>query len=121
MGARVFVYGTLRRGQSNHRLLASAKFVGVGRTAAEYSMFSLGPFPGVVEGGTTSIVGEIYDVGDDTLAALDSLEGTPTMYSRETLVLDVPNGMVVEWYVWNQGWQPGRLLAGGDWLERRTA
>ena len=61
---RVFVYGTLLSGFGNHaRLLAGrSKMIGEAQTYAEYTMVSLGGFPGVIEGGDTSIQGEVYEV-----------------------------------------------------------
>jgi len=36
---------------------------------------SLGAFPAMIAGGTTAVVGEVYEIDPVTLAALDRLEG----------------------------------------------
>lgn len=113
----VFVYGTLRRGEPNHRLLARAAFVREARTAAAYELVDLGPFPAMVTGGASSIVGEIYAVDARVLADLDRLEGHPRFYRRTAVTLD--DGDVVEAYL-----MPAAIVAGGphiasgDWLAR---
>ena len=46
-----------------------------------FQMISLGGFPGIISG-DKRIEGEIYEVDDRTLAALDRLEGNGTFYQR---------------------------------------
>ncbi|WP_457623862.1 gamma-glutamylcyclotransferase, partial [Persephonella sp.] len=36
MKSLIFVYGTLRKGFGNHRLLENAEFLGIGRTKEKY-------------------------------------------------------------------------------------
>ena len=75
-------------GQRNHRYLSSAQFWGKVRTAPRYTLVSLGSFPALREQGTTSVPGELYTVGPNTLADLDQLEGHPSFYQRATVELD---------------------------------
>lgn len=86
MPIRVFVYGTLKRGHGNHRLLAQSKFLGRCVIRGKYQMVSLGGFPGLVEAPMDApevpISGEVYQVNDDTLLSLDFLEGHPRFYER---------------------------------------
>ncbi len=84
----VFVYGTLMRGQRNHRYLDGAQFLGSVRTAGAYTLVSLGSFPALREHGSSSIAGELYSVGSATLATLDHLEGHPHFYLRGSVQLD---------------------------------
>lgn len=74
-----FVYGTLKRGHGNNRILAeskTAKYIEDASTNSSYTMVSLGGFPGVTYGGNTSIKGEIWSVSDEeTKTRLDRLEG----------------------------------------------
>ena len=69
----LFVYGTLKRGFSNHRLLEECKFVEEGCMSGV--MYSLGGFPGMVvsDGLCDTVHGEVYEVTDFT--RLDQLEG----------------------------------------------
>lgn len=87
----IFVYGSLKRGFSNHFLLENSKFLGEFITDPEYKMISLGYFPGVILEGNTSIYGEIYEVDTDTFKRLDTLEGYPSFYDRVEIETDYGN------------------------------
>ncbi|HQM27674.1 MAG TPA: gamma-glutamylcyclotransferase [Syntrophorhabdus sp.] len=82
---KVFVYGTLRKGMGNHRLLEGSGFLGMGETVAQYGMYVLpGRIPYVKRrsGMKAVIVGEVYEVDEDTLRRIDRLEGHPDFYRR---------------------------------------
>lgn len=71
----VFVYGTLMKGFSNHRLLKGAKYLGLAQTVKKYRM-SVGDYPLVNEKkADTKITGELYSVSNKILKNLDELEG----------------------------------------------
>jgi gamma-glutamylcyclotransferase (GGCT)/AIG2-like uncharacterized protein YtfP len=115
---RVFVYGTLLAGESNHRLLQHARLLGPATTAATFSMVSLGSFPGLVRGGTTSISGEVYEVDDATLATLDQLEGHPHFYRRTPISLDTLGE--VEAYLLTPAQAKGHTpIPSGSWRRHR--
>ena len=86
---RVFVYGTLKRGFYNHRLLedCEARFVAEAKTHASMRLV-LGDFgvPYVMDEHATTgtqITGELWEVNDSGLEALDVLEGVDVgMYQR---------------------------------------
>ncbi len=79
----VFVYGTLKKGFGNHKLLSSSLYHGPHTTGHHHKMVSLGGFPGVVYGaGKTAISGEVYEVDAEVLGRLDSLEGYPNFYDK---------------------------------------
>lgn len=94
---RVFVYGTLKRGYRNHRFLKAATFVGEAHTLTSYRMLD-GRFPVLRDAGPgcMQISGEVYDVDEETLSALDDLEGIASgMYDRVeigVILKDQPNG-----------------------------
>src|SRR3546814_1653427 len=46
----IFVYGTLKRGWGNNAIIHDQKYIGVGTTSPDFEMFSLGGYPGVIEG-----------------------------------------------------------------------
>ena len=95
---KIFVYGTLLRGFGNYdRFLTESKFAGLGQTHPDYTMISLGWFPGILEGGTTSIKGEVFEVTPETRYRLDQLEGHPNFYKRTKICL--VDGNEVEVYV----------------------
>ena len=92
MKHNVAVYGSLLEGLGNHSLLKqfNAKLLGACHTKPEYTMISLGGFPGVIKNGQTSIHLEIYEVNDECLHSLDGLEGfqegrSNNFYNRETI------------------------------------
>jgi gamma-glutamylcyclotransferase (GGCT)/AIG2-like uncharacterized protein YtfP len=84
----VFVYGTLRRGEPNHHLLDPRALVRTCRTEPRFTLVSLGAFPAMVPGGTTAVVGELYEIDTVTLAALDRLEDHPRFYRRTPIRLE---------------------------------
>lgn len=112
----VFVYGTLRRGGYNHRYLQETQCLGACRSAPAFTMLDLGPFPGVVRGGTTAIKGEVYCVDEAGLASLDELEGYPVDYTRERT--DTPFGRA--WiYLFRAPADDAPMISGGDWCVHR--
>tara|TARA_R110002153_G_scaffold72533_5_gene189695 strand:+ start:172 stop:1041 length:870 start_codon:yes stop_codon:yes gene_type:complete len=83
---RVGVYGTLKTGYSNHRLLKNADFVGTGKTKDPYPLEVDGlPYLHDIEGVGESVMLEIYDVNPATLEGLDRLEGHPEFYKRRVI------------------------------------
>ena len=88
----VFVYGTLKKGFSNHRLLAGAEFLGTGQTVKKYAMYSTGTPIVLKQEAVSPIFGELYRVDEKILASLDSLEGHPDWYRREEVEISVDEG-----------------------------
>lgn len=87
----VFVYGTLKRGGSNHALLAGQTLAGPARLAAGHALYSLGEYPGLVADPASRdrVTGEIWAVDAAALARLDELEGLAEgLYARVPAVLD---------------------------------
>jgi gamma-glutamylaminecyclotransferase len=83
----LFVYGTLRRGQSNHSQLGGARFVAEARTEPRFELVDLGGYPGLLEGGTTAVQGELYELDAALLARLDEFEDVPGLYERKQISL----------------------------------
>ena len=115
MSEYVFVYGTLKRGHGNSVLLNEAEFVQKAMTQPMYTMRNLGFFPGVQEGGETSIVGEVYKVSDAELERLDRLEGYPSFYNR--IQIPLPSLEVTPWmYVLPvTGYEESAPIGSGIW------
>lgn len=115
---RVFVYGTLMRGEPNHGFLANAEFVGPATTAPEYVLVTLGAFPAMVRGGIQPVEGEVYLVGPDALERLDRLEGHPKFYRREQIILE--DDSVVDTYLLSARQVAGcPVVNSGSWRRRR--
>lgn len=84
-GIRVFVYGTLKHGHGNHRLLEKATFLGRCYITGTYRLLDLGWYPGLVLDQNTpksNIFGEVYRITQETLDDLDILEGNGSYYTR---------------------------------------
>ncbi len=92
---KVFVYGTLMRGEYNHSLLLGAEFIREAQTKSEFALFDLGHFPGMVPGGKMPVKGEIYKIDDSILKRLDRLEGHPDFYKRTTMSIDDVEGDIL--------------------------
>ena len=111
---RVFVYGTLLAGESNHRYLTSARLVSEAKTEAAFRLYDLGPYPGLVAVGGHAVFGEVYEVDEPTLATLDRLEGHPRFYVRKSIVL--ASGDAVETYLLMPHQVVGRpIIVSGSW------
>ncbi len=89
----VFVYGTLKRGGSNHVFLRGQKFLGDARTAPGFTLYSLGDYPGMVRapGDLAGVTGELWSVDDACLDELDRLEGLDEGLYERIDVLLAPN------------------------------
>lgn len=112
MQHRVFVYGTLLAGEVNHALLAGARRLGPHRTAPCYTLYRLGAYPGVVRGGRTAVVGEVYALDAQGLRRLDRLEEYPRLYDRQPI--PTPYGRA--WIYLYRGRLADRPAIGsGDW------
>jgi gamma-glutamylaminecyclotransferase len=99
--AHVFVYGTLKRGQPNHKVMLDgtngwAAFRGRGCTAEPYPLVIAGEhnIPRLLHlpGRGHCVVGEIYTVDEQMLRFLDDFEGCPDMYQRTAMQV-----RVLEW------------------------
>lgn len=112
----IFVYGTLRRGEPNHRELGEARFVGRARTAPVYELVDLGSFPALLEGGSTAVQGELYEVDESWVGRLDAFEEAPELYDRKPVWLE---GEAALAYVMRRDVAgPAPRIPSGDWRRR---
>jgi len=89
---KIFVYGTLKHGYGNNRLLTGCNLLGPG-IIRNHRLYNVG-FPIAVKCNKSSAIGEIWEIPEDllssTLSSLDRLEGyrefnpSSSMYTRET-------------------------------------
>ena len=81
----VAVYGSLRRGMGNHRLLVGFPLLSTERVKG-WDMYSYGAFPYITPSEDGEITIEVYAVPiDELLGSLDSLEGYPSFYDRKKI------------------------------------
>lgn len=104
MKHNIFVYGTLKRSGSNHRLLANQQFIAAATTEPAYKLYSVGDYPAMVDAPQDgrAIEGEIWTVDTDCLAKLDRLEGLEEgLYKRVPIHLKPPHAsLAVEGYIY---------------------
>ena len=114
----VFVYGTLKRGCSNHHHLAGQTFVGLARTRPGFWLFDVGGFPGLVAHPTDAdgVAGEVWLVDPGCLERLDELEGVAEgLYRRAGIPLESPFAeSAVEAYLYPHS-IAGRTELGSSW------
>lgn len=86
----VFVYGSLKHGMTHHNLLQGQRYVGVALTAPRYAMFQLSGYPALIDSSDGKrLWGELYEVTDDCVSAMDRLEGVnQDIYERRQVELD---------------------------------
>lgn len=110
----VFVYGTLKKGFSNHCFLRNAVFVGQGWTVNSYALY-LDEYPGVYrENPVSRVRGEVYEVDTGLLARLDALEDHPVLYRREEIDVLLDDGRTVRAWIYFYHHEGGQLIAGGE-------
>ncbi|MGC4000734.1 MAG: gamma-glutamylcyclotransferase family protein [Anaeromyxobacter sp.] len=116
---RIFVYGTLLRGGTNHRLLDGALFLHRAKTRPEFTLYDLGEYPAMVTGGESAVHGEVFEVGPDIRRRLDELEEHPAYYRRTAI--ELADGMPAETYLLPREYaQYGVPIPSGLWSVRRT-
>lgn len=113
----VAVYGTLKRGHSNHRLLGRARFLGTDQLRS-IVLFDLGPYPGARERPSQGVLAEVFEVDNAGLARLDQLEGynarAPELgpYTRQRLDTRYGKAWV---YLYNRSVRGCRKISHGSW------
>ncbi|HEY6609431.1 MAG TPA: gamma-glutamylcyclotransferase family protein [Candidatus Limnocylindria bacterium] len=123
------VYGTLRRGDRNHRLIEDATFLGTGSVEGSLHHVSVSParaygFPVLLDGEDSRVTVELYALASpDVLDTLDALEnydaadeGGSEFLRRIVRVFDGP---VDEAQIYRYNGPTdvlGEVIGGGDWL-----
>lgn len=102
----LFVYGTLKRGGTNHRFLSNQTFRGAAHTLPGFRLYDMGDYPGMVPvpGDIEGVLGEVWAVDANCLAELDRFEGTAEgLYRREPVPLRPPfTDQKVDAYIYEQ-------------------
>ena len=113
----IFVYGTLRRGESNHCELGPSHYVAQALTAPCYELVDLGPYPALLEHGGDAVHGELYEVPDHWLGHLDLFEDVPTLYERKPIAIaDMTE--VLGYVMRRELAGAAQRIASGDWCAR---
>lgn len=93
----LFVYGSLKKGFDNHRLLEkSAKRLGKAKTVSKFGMFedSFGNYPYLVSEPISKVEGELYEINrKELLEKIDEFEGAPDYYQRKRIKVKSHHGV----------------------------
>jgi gamma-glutamylcyclotransferase (GGCT)/AIG2-like uncharacterized protein YtfP len=112
---RLFVYGSLRRGERNHAFLQGARFAGRASTVARYTLRHAGMTPGLAENGEQAVTGEVYELDAAHLARLDRLGGA--LYVRGEV--ELADGSSAQAYFMPESHvRCYPEVASGDWARR---
>lgn len=132
----VFVYGTLKKGYSNHRLLTTSKFISKATTVNKYLFQDNGSFPYVIDNSLSqsqireelkhNVMGELYEVTEEVLSSLDSLEGYRknsdySLYDRQvvTVVTEDNKKVKCNMYVSQRFYPSLKILDSGEWKGKK--
>lgn len=116
--SRVAVYGTLKKHQSNHRLLAGQRRLGRCQLDA-ITLYDLGPYPAAKLVPSEGVDVEVYEVSRKCFARLDRLEDYNAampeagLYDRVELETEFGPAWV---YIYNRGVGGCRVIRSGGWV-----
>jgi gamma-glutamylcyclotransferase (GGCT)/AIG2-like uncharacterized protein YtfP len=86
---RLFVYGSLKRGDRHHDELVGARFLGEVSTAPGYALERVGEYFALIEGpAESSVPGELFELDLERLVALDTFEGDEYERGKIEIVSD---------------------------------
>jgi len=105
---KVFVYGTLKRGEPNHNWLTKARngtsrMLSKGTTVEKYPLVIATKYniPFLIDAPTIghNVEGEVYEVDNEMLKNLDILEDHPIFYTRrkEPIIMEKGNSEALCW------------------------
>ena len=81
---KIFVYGTLLQGMEREKVLENSLYLGP--TIIRANLFDLGYFPGI-KPGEGAVVGELYEIDEETLKILDEIEGYYEKNEKDSLFI----------------------------------
>jgi gamma-glutamylcyclotransferase (GGCT)/AIG2-like uncharacterized protein YtfP len=122
----VFVYGTLRKGESNDITLLAPEPQFIGNATVCGTLFNLGRYPGIILGGTEPVVGEVWGISRALELKLDEIEMLYPTATDEYRKRDLPvlcNGSLIDCIVYeiNPSYTVNKpVIAHGDWVKRNS-
>lgn len=115
--SRVFVYGTLMRGERAHAFLEGAVYEGEYRLR-DYAIFDLGRYPGIIPRPGCCVFGEVYSVDAVMLRKMDEYEEEGSLYFRETVTAENAAGELQAFAYVYASEIKGELIESGSWKIR---
>lgn len=118
MSEYIAVYGSLRKGLHNHRVLGTDReLIGEGIVKG-FGMYSLGMYPALCrEGIHTDVVVELYHISDEDMVNVDNLEGFPNYYTRKLCPILIEGETVPAWVYYMKGALTEGFVPSGDWYK----
>ncbi|MDQ0160025.1 gamma-glutamylcyclotransferase [Alkalibacillus salilacus] len=121
MGTYVFVYGTLRYGERNHRIIAGEKLVAYQASILGRMVDTESDFPAIVLDDSSWVYGEVYEVSEETLIKINALEGDEPKqdpyYERVQVEVKTGHGFLnaYTYYMTANQVKEWSTIASGDW------
>jgi len=103
----LFTYGTILKGNHNHVWIQGSTFIGDGKAEGFKLYDYVNPkslqshYPVAIKDAkaTMPLLGEVYQCPSKLLSRCDMLEGEGSLYSRQTIPVDV-NGTKIDCYIY---------------------
>jgi len=114
----VAVYGSLRNGLGNHRLLVGQEFLGQSVVQGFNLHVYCSGFPAITQG-DHSVLTEVYAVDAPCMRSLDGLEGYPSFYNRTEV--QTTYGKAWIYFMSPDEVQGTELIEDGDWVKYKRA
>lgn len=112
----IFVYGSLKRGFSNHNYFCQNMIKCI-PCCITGTLYDTGwGFPALDLNGDQLIYGELITVPKDDLWAFDQLEGVPALYQRKEIEIDINNDKIKSFvYTMNCSNRRFKKVENGKW------
>jgi gamma-glutamylcyclotransferase (GGCT)/AIG2-like uncharacterized protein YtfP len=112
---KIAVYGSLRKGFGNHRLIDHCELLSTEVVKIPYKMVSLFGFPGLLpDNKENNITIEVYEVDDETYRRVERLESYPTFYDKR--IINTTLGEMEVYVLADPSrYQNAPLVESGDW------
>ncbi len=115
----IFVYGTLRRGGSNHCRMDGSTHIT--HATVKGKLYQVDWYPGLVlDAKGSTIEGEIYSVPHSMIADLDQYEGPEYRRIQHQATNQAGQTFDVWVWEWKQSTDGLELIPDGDWLMVRS-
>ena len=123
----IAVYGTLRKGFGNHRVISEAEYIGTGWTKEKYKLTAAGiPFVNPNEQ-VSNVKVEIYSVTPDHLPSVDALEGynpnnhEGSWYKRTPIKVNMEDNNEIEASIYFGDRDAPTLIKSGDFEDYKKS
>ena len=120
----IFVYGTLRKGDSNDITKLTPAPVYIGNSMIKGNMYHLGGYPGVTLGGADHIMGEVYAITEPLERLLDGIESEYPAQANEyakreiTIVMDEQSLICIVYEINAAYIKDKPHIMSGDWIKK---